>query len=225
MHRLLFCSGAEKTEVGFEIKAGMKIICVGRNYADHARELGNEVPEEPVLFMKPDSAVMQRNNPFVIPAISNDIHYECELILKIGRNGKCIEQEFAHRYISEIGLGIDFTARDLQTDLKSKGLPWEKAKAFDGSAYLGDFKPASDFADLGDLSFEMHKNGIPVQVGKTAHMLHSIPTLIAYISRYFSLKMGDVVFSGTPAGVGPVSRGDELRGYLEGQPMFQVRVR
>jgi|LakMenEpi03Aug12_release.lakeMendotaPanAssembly.Ray.scaffolds.fasta_scaffold280839_1 2-keto-4-pentenoate hydratase/2-oxohepta-3-ene-1,7-dioic acid hydratase in catechol pathway len=225
MHRLLFCSGAEKTEVGFEIKAGMKIICVGRNYADHARELGNEVPEEPVLFMKPDSAVMQRNNPFVIPAISNDIHYECELILKIGRNGKCIEQEFAHRYISEIGLGIDFTARDLQTDLKSKGLPWEKAKAFDGSAYLGDFKPASDFADLGDLSFEMHKNGIPVQVGKTAHMLHSIPTLIAYISRYFSLKMGDVVFTGTPAGVGPVSRGDELRGYLEGQPMFQVRVR
>lgn len=225
MHRLLFCSGAEKTEVGFEIKAGMKIICVGRNYADHARELGNEVPEEPVLFMKPDSAVMQRNNPFVIPAISNDIHYECELILKIGRNGKCIEQEFAHRYISEIGLGIDFTARDLQTDLKSKGLPWEKAKAFDGSAYLGDFKPASDFADLGDLSFEMHKDGIPVQVGKTAHMLHSIPTLIAYISRYFSLKMGDVVFTGTPAGVGPVSRGDELRGYLEGQPMFQVRVR
>jgi 2-keto-4-pentenoate hydratase/2-oxohepta-3-ene-1,7-dioic acid hydratase in catechol pathway len=225
MHRLLFCSGAEKTEVGFEIKAGMKIICVGRNYADHARELGNEVPEEPVLFMKPDSAVMQRNNPFVIPAISNDIHYECELILKIGRNGKCIEQEFAHRYISEIGLGIDFTARDLQTDLKSKGLPWEKAKAFDGSAYLGDFKPASDFADLGDLSFEMHKNGIPVQVGKTAHLLHSIPTLIAYISRYFSLKMGDVVFTGTPAGVGPVSRGDELRGYLEGQPMFQVRVR
>jgi 2-keto-4-pentenoate hydratase/2-oxohepta-3-ene-1,7-dioic acid hydratase in catechol pathway len=225
MHRLLFCSGAEKTEVGFEIKAGMKIICVGRNYADHARELGNEVPEEPVLFMKPDSAVMQRNNPFVIPAISNDIHYECELILKIGRNGKCIEQEFAHRYISEIGLGIDFTARDLQTDLKSKGLPWEKAKAFDGSAYLGDFKPASDFADLGDLSFEMHKNGIPVQVGKTAHMLHSIPTLIAYISRYFSLKMGDVVFTGTPAGVGPVSRGDELKGYLEGQPMFQVRVR
>ena len=225
MHRLLFCSGAEKTEVGFEIKAGMKIICVGRNYADHARELGNEVPEEPVLFMKPDSAVMQRNNPFVIPAISNDIHYECELILKIGRNGKCIEQEFAHRYISEIGLGIDFTARDLQTDLKSKGLPWEKAKAFDGSAYLGDFKPASDFADLGDLSFEMHKNGIPVQVGKTAHMLHSIPTLIAYISRYFSLKMGDVVFTGTPAGVGPVSRGDELRGYLEGRPMFQVRVR
>jgi 2-keto-4-pentenoate hydratase/2-oxohepta-3-ene-1,7-dioic acid hydratase in catechol pathway len=225
MHRLLFCSGAEKTEVGFEIKAGMKIICVGRNYADHARELGTEVPEEPVLFMKPDSAVMQRNNPFVIPAISNDIHYECELILKIGRNGKCIEQEFAHRYISEIGLGIDFTARDLQTDLKSKGLPWEKAKAFDGSAYLGDFKPASDFADLGDLSFEMHKNGIPVQVGKTAHMLHSIPTLIAYISRYFSLKMGDVVFTGTPAGVGPVSRGDELRGYLEGQPMFQVRVR
>jgi len=225
MHRLLFCSGAEKTEVGFEIKAGMKIICVGRNYADHARELGNEVPEEPVLFMKPDSAVMQRNNPFVIPAISNDIHYECELILKIGRNGKCIEQEFAHRYISEIGLGIDFTARDLQTDLKSKGLPWEKAKAFDGSAYLGDFKPASDFADLGDLSFEMHKNGIPVQVGKTAHMLHSIPTLIAYISRYFSFKMGDVVFTGTPAGVGPVSRGDELKGYLEGQPMFQVRVR
>lgn len=225
MHRLLFCSGAEKTEVGFEIKAGMKIICVGRNYADHARELGNEVPEEPVLFMKPDSAVMQRNNPFVIPAISNDIHYECELILKIGRNGKCIEQEFAHRYISEIGLGIDFTARDLQTDLKSKGLPWEKAKAFDGSAYLGDFKSASDFADLGDLNFEMHKNGIPVQVGKTAHMLHSIPTLIAYISRYFSLKMGDVVFTGTPAGVGPVHRGDELKGYLEGQPMFQVRVR
>jgi 2-keto-4-pentenoate hydratase/2-oxohepta-3-ene-1,7-dioic acid hydratase in catechol pathway len=203
----------------------MKIICVGRNYAEHARELGNEVPEEPVLFMKPDSAVMQRNNPFIIPAFSADIHYECELLLKIGRNGKYIEEAFAHRYISEIGLGIDFTARDLQLELKSKGLPWEKAKAFDGSAYIGDFKPADEFADLGALSFEMHKNGQPVQRGKSGNMLHSIPALIAYISRYFSLKMGDVIFTGTPAGVGPVKSGDELSGYLEGRPMFKVRVR
>lgn len=203
----------------------MKIICVGRNYVDHARELGNEVAEEPVLFMKPDSAAMQRNNPFVIPAFSNEIHYECELILKIGRNGKYVEEEFASRYIAEIGLGIDFTARDLQTALKAKGLPWEKAKAFDGSAYMGDFKPTAEFSDLGNLSFEMHKNGVPVQIGNTSNMLHSIPALIAHISKYFSLKMGDVIFTGTPAGVGPVSSGDELTGFLEGQPMFRVRVR
>jgi 2-keto-4-pentenoate hydratase/2-oxohepta-3-ene-1,7-dioic acid hydratase in catechol pathway len=225
----LYCifvfKGVKETEVGFEISVRMKIICVGRNYADHAQELGNEVPEEPVLFMKPDSAVIQRNNPFVIPAISNEVHYECELLLKIGRHGKCIEEEFAHRYISDIGLGIDFTARDLQLELKSKGLPWEKAKAFDGSAYVGDFKPVSEFPDLGNLNFEMHKNGVPVQIGKSSNMLHSIPALVAYISRYFSLKIGDLIFTGTPAGVGPVKSGDELLGYLEGQPMFKVRVR
>lgn len=203
----------------------MKIICVGRNYADHARELGNEVAEEPVLFLKPDSAVMQRNNPFVIPAFSADIHYECELLLKIGRHGKCIEEEFAYRYISEIGLGIDFTARDLQMELKSKGLPWEKAKAFDGSAYLGDFRAATEFSNLGELKFELRKNGALVQAGDTADMVHTIPKLISHISQYFSLKIGDIVFTGTPAGVGPVQSGDELSGYLQGLPMFRVRVR
>jgi 2-keto-4-pentenoate hydratase/2-oxohepta-3-ene-1,7-dioic acid hydratase in catechol pathway len=203
----------------------MKIICVGRNYAEHARELGNEVAEEPVLFMKPDSAVMQRNNPFVIPTFSNDIHYECELLLKIGRHGKCIEEEFAYRYISEIGLGIDFTARDVQQELKAKGLPWEKAKAFDGSAYIGDFKAVTDISNLGELKFELHKNDALVQSGNTADMVHSIPKLIAYISQYFSLKIGDIIFTGTPSGVGPVRPGDELKGVLEGQSMFRVRVR
>lgn len=203
----------------------MKIICVGRNYAEHARELGNEVAEEPVLFMKPDSAVMQRNNPFVIPTFSNDIHYECELLLKIGRHGKCIEEEFAYRYISEIGLGIDFTARDVQQELKAKALPWEKAKAFDGSAYIGDFKPVTDISNLGELKFELHKNDAIVQSGNTADMVHSIPKLIAYISQYFSLKIGDIIFTGTPSGVGPVRPGDELKGFLEGQSMFRVRVR
>lgn len=203
----------------------MKIICVGRNYAEHARELGNEVAEEPVLFMKPDSAVMQRNNPFVIPTFSNDIHYECELLLKIGRHGKCIEEEFAYRYISEIGLGIDFTARDVQQELKAKGLPWEKAKAFDGSAYIGDFKAVTDISNLGELKFELHKNDAIVQSGNTADMVHSIPKLIAYISQYFSLKIGDIIFTGTPSGVGPVRPGDELKGFLEGQSMFRVRVR
>lgn len=203
----------------------MKIICVGRNYAEHARELGNEVAEEPVLFMKPDSAVMQRNNPFVIPTFSNDIHYECELLLKIGRHGKCIEEEFAYRYISEIGLGIDFTARDVQQELKAKGLPWEKAKAFDGSAYIGDFKAVTDLGNLGELKFELHKNDAIVQSGNTADMVHSIPKLIAYISQYFSLKIGDIIFTGTPSGVGPVRPGDELKGFLEGQSMFRVRVR
>lgn len=203
----------------------MKMICVGRNYAEHAQELGNEVPEEPVLFMKPDSAVMQRNNPFIIPAFSSDIHYECELLLKIGRNGKCIDEEFALRYISEVGLGIDFTARDLQAQLKAKGLPWEKAKAFDGSAYLGDFLPISEFHDLQNLEFELLKNGKTVQNGNSSNMLHSIPKLIAYISRYFSLKMGDVIFTGTPAGVGRVESGDELAGRLQGKTMFKLRVR
>lgn len=201
------------------------MICVGRNYAEHAQELGNEVPEEPVLFMKPDSAVMQRNNPFIIPAFSSDIHYECELLLKIGRNGKCIDEEFALRYISEVGLGIDFTARDLQAQLKAKGLPWEKAKAFDGSAYLGDFLPISEFHDLQNLEFELLKNGKTVQNGNSSNMLHSIPKLIAYISRYFSLKMGDVIFTGTPAGVGRVESGDELAGRLQGKTMFKLRVR
>lgn len=203
----------------------MKIVCVGRNYAEHARELGNEVAEEPVLFMKPDSAVMQRNNPFVIPTFSNDIHYECELLLKIGRHGKCIEEEFAYRYISEIGLGIDFTARDVQQELKAKALPWEKAKAFDGSAYIGDFKAVTDLGNLGELKFELHKNDAIVQSGNTADMVHSIPKLIAYISQYFSLKIGDIIFTGTPSGVGPVRPGDELKGFLEGQSMFRVRVR
>jgi len=203
----------------------MKIICVGRNYAEHARELGNEVAEEPVLFMKPDSAVMQRNNPFVIPTFSNDIHYECELLLKIGRHGKCIEEEFAYRYIKEIGLGIDFTARDVQQELKAKALPWEKAKAFDGSAYIGDFKAVTGISNLGELKFELHKNDAIVQSGNTANMVHSIPKLIAYISQYFSLKIGDIIFTGTPSGVGPVRPGDELKGFLEGQSMFRVRVR
>ena len=203
----------------------MKIICVGRNYGLHAAELGNEVPQEPVLFLKPDSALVPKNNPFIIPAFSKDIHYECELVIRIGRAGKHIQKKFAHRYIHSIGLGIDFTARDLQQELKSKGLPWEKAKAFDGAAFVGDLLPAASFGDLQSLRFQLLKNGLPVQDGFTGDMLFSIPTLVEEISKYFMLKIGDLIFTGTPAGVGKIEPGDQLEGMLEGQKNFSLNIR
>lgn len=203
----------------------MKIICIGRNYADHAKELGNQVPSEPVIFMKPDSAILAKGNAFFIPDFSNDVHYEAELVVRIDRLGKNIEERFAHRYFSEIALGIDFTARDLQQKLKDKGLPWEKAKSFDGAAFLGKFFDKKDFADLTDLNFQLRKNGEIVQRGNTKDMLFSIDRLIAEVSKYFTIKIGDLIYTGTPAGVGPVVAGDELELFLADQPAGRLRVK
>lgn len=202
----------------------MKIICIGRNYAKHIEELNNEKPEEPVIFMKPDSAVLLKKNPFIIPPFSQDIHYEVEILVKINRIGKFIDQKFAHKYYEEIGLGIDFTARDLQSRLKEKGLPWEKAKAFDGSAVIGKFYPKDTF-DLENIKFQLYKNDALVQDGDSSHMLWKIDELIAYVSQYFTLKIGDVIFTGTPAGVGKVVANDVLKGTLEGKEMFHIKVK
>ena len=202
----------------------MKIICIGRNYAKHIEELDNEKPKEPVIFMKPDSAVLLKNNPFMIPPFSEDIHYEVEVLVKINRIGKFIDQKFAHKYYEEIGLGIDFTARDLQGRLKEKGLPWEKAKAFDGSAVIGKFCPKSEL-DLNEIKFQLLRNGNVVQDGNSSHMLWKIDELIAYVSQYFTLKIGDIIFTGTPAGVGRVDANDRLQGMLEGQEMFNIKVK
>lgn len=202
----------------------MKIICIGRNYAKHIEELHNEKPKEPVIFMKPDSAVLLKKNPFIIPPFSQDIHYEVEILVKINRLGKFIDQKFAHKYYDEIGLGIDFTARDLQSSLKEKGLPWEKAKAFDGSAVIGNFSPKGNF-DLDNIKFQLYKNDELVQDGDSSHMLWKIDELIAYVSQYFTLKIGDVIFTGTPAGVGRVDANDVLKGTLEEKEMFHIKVK
>jgi len=203
----------------------MKIICVGRNYAAHIAELDNDRPKHPVLFMKPDSAILLKNNPFIIPEFSEDIHYEVEVLVKIKKIGKHIDQKFAHKYYDEIGLGIDFTARDLQSELKQKGLPWEKAKAFDGSALVGKFLPKTDFESVDSLQFSLSQNGETKQDGNTSLMLWKIDALIEYISKYFTLKIGDIIFTGTPAGVGKVSANDELKGFIEGQELFSVKVK
>jgi 2-keto-4-pentenoate hydratase/2-oxohepta-3-ene-1,7-dioic acid hydratase in catechol pathway len=202
----------------------MKIICIGRNYAKHIEELDNEKPKEPVIFMKPDSAVLLKKNPFIIPPFSQDIHYEVEILVKINKVGKFIDQKFAHKYYEEIGLGIDFTARDVQHKLKEKGLPWEKAKAFDGSAVIGKFCHKKDL-NLSEMKFQLLKNGSLVQDGNSSHMLWKIDELISYVSQYFTLKIGDVIFTGTPAGVGGVAANDILQGTLEGQEMFNIKVK
>lgn len=202
----------------------MKIICIGRNYAKHIEELANERPVEPVVFMKPDSAVLLKKNPFIIPPFSEDIHYEVEVLVKINKIGKFIDQKFAHKYYDEIGLGIDFTARDLQQKLKEKGLPWEKAKAFDGSAVIGKYIDKHEL-DLSSIKFQLLKNGELVQDGDSSHMLWKIDELIAYVSQFFTLKIGDVIFTGTPAGVGKVSANDHLSGTLEGREMFNIKVK
>ncbi|MDA0863091.1 MAG: fumarylacetoacetate hydrolase family protein [Bacteroidetes bacterium] len=203
----------------------MKIICVGRNYADHIKELDNQRPEEPVLFMKPDSAVILKNNPFIIPTFSSDIHYEVEVLVKINKIGKHISREFASDYYEEIGLGIDFTARDLQAKLKEKGMPWERAKGFDGSAMIGQFVHKQTLGDLENLNFSLQKNEEIVQKGNTADMLWKIDALIEYISKYFTLKIGDIIFTGTPSGVGPVTHGDQLVGFVKNQEFFSVKVK
>lgn len=202
----------------------MKIICIARNYAAHAEELKNEIPSEPVFFIKPDSAVLHKNYDFYIPEFSQDIHYECEVVLKIDRNGKYVRREFAHRYFSEITLGIDFTARDLQSDLKKKGLPWEIAKSFDGAAVIGTFHKKEEF-DLSNLNFELRKNNEIVQKGNTSLMIHDFDKIICSASAYFTLKMGDLLMTGTPEGVGKVESGDVLSGWLENKKVFEVKVK
>jgi 2-keto-4-pentenoate hydratase/2-oxohepta-3-ene-1,7-dioic acid hydratase in catechol pathway len=203
----------------------MKIICIGRNYAKHIEELKNERPSEPVIFMKPDSAVLLKQHPFVIPEFSNDIHHEIELIVKINKVGKYIDTKFANKYYDEISVGIDFTARDLQNELKTKGLPWEKAKSFDGSAVIGDFLPKSDFNSLENITFELTKNNITVQKGNIDFMLWKIDEIISYVSQYFTLKIGDIIFTGTPEGVGAVKSEDVLEGFLEGKKLFSIQIK
>ncbi len=204
----------------------MKIICVGRNYAEHIKELQNEKPAEPLLFIKPDSAVLPNKNPLVLPDFAQDFHFEVELVIKINKLGKYIETQFAHRYYDEIGLGIDITARDLQARLKAKGLPWEKAKAFDNSVVVSrEFISKTDFPDLQNIRFSLKKNDTIVQQGHTAKMLWQIDELISYISRYFTLKKGDLIFTGTPSGVGKIQLNDVFTGYIEGKEMFRVKVK
>lgn len=203
----------------------MKLICIGRNYANHIQELNNERPDEPVVFLKPDTSVLSRPQPFIIPDFSQDIHHEIELVVKINKMGKYIEPEFAYKYYDEITVGIDFTARDVQQKLKEKGLPWEKAKAFDGSAIIGDFISKKVFSSLESINFELTNNGITVQKGNSSLMLWKIDELISYVSQYFTLRTGDVIFTGTPEGVAAVKPGDVLEGYLENQKLFRLNIK
>jgi acylpyruvate hydrolase len=203
----------------------MKIICIGRNYAEHARELNNTVPTEPVFFLKPDSALLIRNRPFFYPEFTQDLHYECELVLRIHKLGRHISEKFANTYYDSIGLGIDFTARDLQQRAKDKGLPWEKAKAFDHSAPISIFIPKSEFNDLNNISFHLLKNGQTVQTGNSGDMIFSFDAIVSYISRFITLRTGDYIFTGTPAGVGPVSIGDRLEGFIEERRMFSFAIK
>lgn len=203
----------------------MKIICIGRNYASHIAELQNERPEEPVIFMKPDTAILPNKFPFVIPAFSEDIHHELEVIVRINRVGKHIDAKFAHKYYDEISVGIDFTARDVQQKLKDRGLPWEKAKGFDGSAVIGDFLSKKLFTSMENINFEMANNGEIVQRGNTSQMLWKIDELISYVSRYFTLKIGDIIFTGTPQGVAAVKPNDVLEGFLEQHKLFRIQVK
>lgn len=203
----------------------MKIICIGRNYTEHIQELKNERPTEPVVFIKPDSAVLPKEQDFYIPEFSKDIHFEVEVLVKIKKVGKHISEKFAATYYDEIGLGIDFTARDLQSQLKEKGLPWEKAKGFDGAAVIGKWLPKTKFKDLNDLNFKLIRNNEVVQDGNTSLMLWEIDEIIAYVSTFFMLKKGDVIFTGTPAGVGKVSANDYLSGTLEGEELFSLKIK
>lgn len=203
----------------------MKIICIGRNYAAHAQELNNAIPTEPVIFLKPETAILLKRHPFFIPDFSTDVHYECEVVVRINRLGKHIEERFAHKYYDEISLGIDFTARDLQEKLKAKGLPWERAKAFDGSAVVGTFMPKSSFKALETLDFKLHKNGEAVQRGNTSDMIYSIDQIIAFASQYFTLKIGDLIFTGTPQGVGKVAPDDVLEGFIGENSIFKINVK
>jgi acylpyruvate hydrolase len=203
----------------------MKIICIGRNYVAHARELNNEVPERPVFFMKPDSALVISNRPFFYPDFSSDVHHEIEVVIRINRLGRSIEEKYAGRYFNEVGLGVDFTARDLQAEQKKKGLPWEIAKGFDYSAPISEFFPVKNYKDLNNLSFRLDVNGKTVQDGSTSLMIFSFEKIISYVSRFMTLKTGDLIFTGTPAGVGPVAIDDRLEAYLEGEKVMDFPVK
>lgn len=203
----------------------MKLICIGRNYTEHIKELENEKPTDPVVFLKPDTSILLKKQPFFIPDFSNDVHHEVEILVKINRIGKHIDKKFAHKYYDEIGLGIDFTARDLQSQLKEKGLPWEKAKAFDGAAVIGKWLSKNNFKNVDNINFSLHKNEAIVQQGNTNLMLWKIDELIEYVSKYFTLKIGDIIFTGTPAGVGKVVANDKLKGYIENQELFSIIVK
>lgn len=203
----------------------MKIFCVGRNYSDHAKELGNDIPDEPVIFMKPKSALLQPHTPFYYPEFTNELHYECELVLRICKNGKYIQDKFAGKYYDAITTGIDFTARDIQNELKQKGLPWEKAKAWDNSAVIGKWIPMTEIKNKEALNFEMHKNGEVVQQGNSADMIFDFDYLVSYISNFFSINIGDLIFTGTPKGVGELVVGDEMEAFLEKQSLLKLEVK
>lgn len=203
----------------------MKIICVGRNYAAHAKELGNEIPDEPVIFMKPKSALLQSHTPFYYPEFTNELHYECELVVRISKNGKYVQERHAANYYNGITTGIDFTARDIQDELKKKGLPWEKAKAFDNSAAVGKFIDITPEFNRKNVNFCLYKNKELVQQGNSSQMLFSIDAIIHHISNYFSLNIGDLVFTGTPAGVGECVVGDELEGFIEDQKLLSLEIK
>jgi 2-keto-4-pentenoate hydratase/2-oxohepta-3-ene-1,7-dioic acid hydratase in catechol pathway len=202
----------------------MKILCIGRNYSEHAKELGNSVPENPVVFSKPDTALLKNGEPFYLPSFSNDIHHEIELVIRINKVGKNIQEKFARNYFSEIGLGVDFTARDVQSQLKAKGLPWELAKGFDGSAPLGEFFSIAE-KDLSNIQFGLKKNNEWVQQGNTKDMIFSFEKIVSFISQYFTLKVGDLIFTGTPAGVGPVAIGDLLEGFVGEESILKFEVK
>lgn len=203
----------------------MKIICIGRNYSEHAKELNNEVPSEPVIFMKPKSALLFNDKPLYYPEFTDELQYECELVVKICKNGKYIQERFAHKYYNEVTVGIDFTARDLQQKQKEKGLPWEIAKAFDGSATTGRYLPITPEMNLQNLHFQLKLNGQVVQDGYTKDMLFNVNRILEYASRYFTLNIGDIIFTGTPAGVGKLNVYDKLEGYLEGEKLLDVDIR
>ena len=203
----------------------MKIICIGRNYIAHAKELKNPIPEKPVFFLKPDTALLPKDKPFFYPAFTNELHYEAELVLKICKNGRHIEEEFAHKYYDKIGIGIDFTARDLQSECKQKGLPWEIAKAFDHSAPLGSFLPLADFSDSGNIFFSLKINGEFRQQGNSGDMIFSFDQIVAYVSRFITLRIGDYIFTGTPSGVGPVQIGDHFEAFIEDNRLLEFEVK
>lgn len=203
----------------------MKIICVGRNYEEHAKELKNPLPDEPIIFMKPDTALLRENKPFYLPSFAKSFHYEVELVVKINKMGKNIETKFANRYYEEIGLGVDFTARDLQDNLRKKGLPWELAKGFDNSAVISSFISKYDFENIDNINFSLTQNDEVKQQGCSSDMISSIDEIISYISKYFTLKIGDLIYTGTPAGVGEVKIGDRLKGYIEEREMFDFEIK
>ena len=203
----------------------MKIICIGRNYVNHAKELGSQIPSEPLFFLKPETAIQPKGHPFFIPDFSDDIHYEIELVVKIDKIGKNIEEKFSHKYYNEIGLGIDFTARDIQEECQAKGMPWEKAKGFDGSAQISRSFINKSELDLNDISFRLEKNGEQVQVGNSKDMLFSFDAIIAHISKFYTLKIGDLIYTGTPDGVGKVEEGEILKGFIGDKEMFKVAVK